>query len=429
MSQNIQEFLKTRGLSPDNYNFEADIDRFHAAMEEGLSKENADVDMLPTFVGVPDEIKPDCKVLVIDLGGTNLRVGWVAFDEERKAEILGVKKQKVPGTSCSVKKEAVFDLIAELSAEWVSECEFVGFCFSFPFEILDNGDSKVLFFGKELDVDGMVGCLLNENMRAAWSRIGVEVDAPITILNDTVSTLLMGKLRYPSRRVSSYIGFILGTGMNISYVEAHENITKKPNLTSGASQIINTECGDFSGFALSEIDEVYDKSSRNPGRYYAEKMVSGAYIGALTQITLGMLSEQGLCKTVEAEKISTKHVNDFMLDLPDVDNPLNIHCGKHPEDRKTLFEVIDVILERAAKVVAILLVGTVLKTPPLNSLEAPVVFSIDGSSYGGDYFYRERIEAYLFEELTRKRDIRFQIIRPENASLLGASVAAMGSLL
>jgi len=57
------------------------------------------------------------------------------------------------------------------------------------------------------------------------------------------------------------------------------------------------------------------------------------------------------------------------------------------------------------------------------------LLSIDGSSYGGDYFYRERIEAYLWHELTVKRDVRYQIIRPENASLLGASVAAMGSML
>jgi hexokinase len=427
MNQNLDDFLKSNGLNADLYNFENEVLQFQESMVDGLNQKSGVLEMLPTYVGIPDEIQPDTKVLVIDLGGTNLRVGLIGFDNECNSEILEFRKQKMPGVDHAVSKDEVFDAIAQMTIDLVNQTEYVGFCFSNPFEIIENGDARVLHFGKELKVEGMVGCLIVENLKQAWARKGFGKPVSVTVLNDTVSTLLMGKLLYPNRRVSGHVGFILGTGMNISYVEANKNIGKISGLKKDLYQIINTECGDYALFARSEFDEIMDATTRNKGRYLLEKMVSGAFLGRLVATIIDEAVKEGLISQGIEGKVSTKHVNDFVLDKRDGSNPLFDNCETFPELRPLYFQIINAVLERAAKLVSIQLVAIIRKSGVCDNYDAPILLSIDGSCYAGEYFYRERIEAYLWKYLTWKSGICFEIVRPENASLLGASVAALGS--
>ena len=427
MNQNLDDFLKSHGLDADLYDFENEVVQFQESMVDGLNQNGGIMEMLPTYVGIPDEILPNTKVLVIDLGGTNLRVGLVGFDDDANSEILEFRKQKMPGVEHAVDKNEVFDAIAQMTADLVPQTKYVGFCFSNPFEILENGDARVLHFGKELKVDGMVGCLIIENLKQAWSRAGFTGEVHVTVLNDTVSTLLMGKLLNPHRKVSGFVGFILGTGLNISYVEANSNIRKVKGLNPEFSQIINTECGDYSLFSRSEFDEIMDATTRNKGRYLMEKMVSGAFVGRLVATVINEAAKEGVIGEGVEGKVTTKHVNDFLIDKRDPSNPLMQKCEASPELRPSFFLVIDAVLERAAKLVAIQLVAVLRKSGIRDNYDAPILLSIDGSCYAGEYFYRERIEAYLWKYLTWKSGIRFEVIRPENASLLGASVAALGS--
>jgi hexokinase len=427
MNQALDTFLKDKGLDLGRYDFENEVKRFQATMDEGLAAEGGAIPMLPTYVGVPDAIEPNSDVLVIDLGGTNLRTGLIHFDEYCEATIGDLRKQKVPGVYGPACCDDVYDAIAELSHDWVEKVDYVGFCFSFPFSIEKDGDAKVLHFGKELQVDDMVDSMIVTCLRKAWERKGVTKQVKVTVLNDTVSTLLMGKLNFPTRPVSGHLGFILGTGMNISYVEKNENIKKNPELKAGASQIINTECGDYPHFARSRFDEIFDEQTKNTGHYFTEKMMSGAFIGKLTSVVIDEAFKAGVLKAAPERAINTLELNNFCLGVNDPENPLVAACQQHEGLREDLFQIIDVLLERAALMVAVLLVAVVTKTIDSAPVDKPVLLSIDGSSYGGDYFYRERIEHYLYDSLTKTHGVRYQIIRPENASLLGASMAALGS--
>lgn len=427
MNQKLTDFLKANGLSTDVYDFENEVLLFQESMTNGLNKKEGALEMLPTYVGVPSEILPDTKVLVIDLGGTNLRTGLIGFDKDGQSEILELRKRKMPGIEHVVDKDAVFDAIAEMTADLVNKTEFVGFCFSNPFEILECGDAKVLHFGKELKVEGMVGCLIIKNLKDAWVRRGIDHKVSVTVLNDTVTTLLMGKLLYPRRRVGGFAGFILGTGMNISYVEANKNIGKVKGLNPDLCQIINTECGDYALFARSEFDKILDASTRNEGRYFLEKMVSGAFVGRLVTVVIEEAVKAGIISEGVKERLTTKHVNDFVIDKRDGENPLFAKSDAIPALRAEYFQIIDVVLERAALLVSIQLVAILRKSGLTDNYDAPILLSIDGSSYAGEYFYRERIEAYLWKYLTWDHGVHFHVIRPENASLLGASVGALGS--
>ncbi|MEQ9823968.1 MAG: hypothetical protein ABQ298_06255 [Puniceicoccaceae bacterium] len=429
MNLNLNDFLKANGLDATRHDFDREVSRFQEAMDAGLQGKESSLRMLPTFVGVPEDIQPNHKVLAIDLGGTNLRAGLIGFDANAEASVLELRKRKMPGHDTRVGRDEVFDAIAELTVDWLDQTEQVGFCFSNAFEFQENGDAKVLHFGKELQVDGMVGSLLIENLRAAWVRKGSTREVKVVVLNDTVSTLLMGKLLYPRRKVSDFIGFILGTGMNISYLEANECITKLNNFVPGRKQVINTECGDYAGFEQSHFDKLLDATTTNQGHYLMEKTMSGAFVGRLVAVVINEAVKQGCVKSAVPERLSTKHVNDFLLGKGGSDNPLIANCEANAANFEDYFTIINEVLKRAAKFAAIALVATATRSGSRDNFSAPLLLSIDGSSYAGEYFYRERIEAYLWKHLRKKHGICFQIIRPENASLLGASVAALGSQL
>jgi len=429
MNQKLSEFLKSNGLDAGKYDFNEEVTRFQKAMDAGLAGNPSSLRMLPTYVGVPDEIQANNKILAIDLGGTNLRAGLIGFDDNAEASILEFRKRKMPGVEHKVGKDEVFDAIAELTADFIDSTDYVGFCFSNPFEFQDNGDAKILHFGKELKVEGMVGCMLIENLRAAWARKGVTKPVAVTVLNDTVSTLLMGKLMYPRRKVSGFVGFILGTGMNISYVEANANITKVKGLDVNLSQIMNTECGDYDGFEQCHFDKLLDATTTNQGHYHMEKTMSGAYVGRLVAVIINEAVKAGILKDPVPERLTTKDVNDFLIGKGGLENPLIALCDRNPENFEAFFHIMDEVLKRAAKFAAISTVAIATRNKAKAPFSSPMLLSIDGSSYAGEYFYRERIEAYLWKHLKKDHGISYQVIRPENASLLGASVAALGSQL
>jgi len=60
------------------------------------------------------------------------------------------------------------------------------------------------------------------------------------LLNDTVTTLLAGRMHQAGADFDTYIGFILGTGTNTSYIERNANITKVRGLDAAASQVVTS---------------------------------------------------------------------------------------------------------------------------------------------------------------------------------------------
>ena len=82
-------------------------------------------------------------------------------------------------------------------------------------------DGRLLKWTKEMKAPEVIGRFIGKGLLEALGRGGA--GKSVVLLNDTVATLLAGKAA-DKKRYGSYVGFILGTGTNIAYLEKNENI-------------------------------------------------------------------------------------------------------------------------------------------------------------------------------------------------------------
>ena len=66
----------------DNEQLKGIAHAFREKVEEGLNKNNAEIQCIPTFI-LPKATDVKGKALVLDLGGTNYRVAIVDFSTEK----------------------------------------------------------------------------------------------------------------------------------------------------------------------------------------------------------------------------------------------------------------------------------------------------------------------------------------------------------
>ena len=142
-------------------------------------------------------------------------------------------------------------------------------------------DGRLLHFTKEIKARGVDGrAHRGRALREALSPPG-PAPARIVLLNDTVATLLAGRNARAGRRFDDFIGLSAAPGLNAAYVEANALIRKIPRLDPAASQVVNTESGSFARGRSGPVDDAFDATTANPGKYRHEKTISGAYLGAL----------------------------------------------------------------------------------------------------------------------------------------------------
>src|SRR6056297_1942776 len=214
----------------------------------------------------------------------------------------------MPGSQGNIKRDEFFDTIVgymkEVLDSWSGETPpHIGVCFSYPTEITPEKDGKLLHFSKEINAHEVEGQLIGANLNQALSRYGYSLPAGMVQLNDTVATLLAGKSASAEHPYSAFIGFILGTGTNSAYVEQNKNIGKLPLKMASTMQIINMESGAFNLISGGSIDENFDQTTKRPGLYRFEKMISGAYLGTLGSRVLEEAIVEGLFTSNTAAKI------------------------------------------------------------------------------------------------------------------------------
>ena len=196
----------------------------------------------------------------------------------------------MPGIDGEISKKEFFHTIAAYVRPLVKEADRIGFCFSYPTEILPDKDGILLQFCKEVQAPEVVGQLIGKNLLETLGMNGEQ----IVLLNDTVATLLAGKSASPGKEFDSFIGCILGTGTNTCYIERNSNILKNSDIDCTKSQIINIESGNFGKAPRTDIDLEFDNTTNNPGSYTFEKMISGGYFGGLCFSTLELTSREGV---------------------------------------------------------------------------------------------------------------------------------------
>lgn len=427
----VKEFLEKTGMDFESIDIEKNCERFIEEMKNGLSGSGSSLRMIPTYISAGSRIPVNEKVIVLDAGGTNFRVSVVRFDDQRKAVIESFKKYPMPGTDGPVTKDEFFAKIVEYMAPVLNKSDKIGFCFSYATEPTADKDCKILELGKQISVEGLVGENLGGALKAALRRNGYDGDKTIIILNDSIATLLGGKALAEERRFDSYIGFILGTGTNSCYSERVENIgkLKKAGTFAGDSMIINIESGGYSGFPRGVIDEMVDRTTIDPGRDAFEKMVSGRYQGGLLLCALRCAAEDTLFsdgftkKITGIEELSSAEIDEFLY-FPYGGGRLAACCGIE-DDRIMLFHLIDNLIERAARLVLINLAAILRLTGTGKNPCCPACITAEGSTFYRSKLFQTKLQYYIRTCLNDGMDLNCELVKAENATLIGTAIAAL----
>ncbi len=430
----VEKFLQEVHMHPDTVNMENTVDHMLEEMALGLNGKPSSLKMLPTYIETDTDIPLEKPTVVLDAGGTNLRVALVTFKEGKKPVIDDYSKHPMPGSRDStVGREEFFDTLAALVEPLISGDSSIGFCFSYSTEIFPDRDGRLLHWSKEIKAPDVVGRMIGSDLKDALRNRGIQDVPDIVILNDTVATLLTGKLSNPTRPWGGYAGFILGTGTNTCYVESNSAIRKVPGLNPSGKQIINCETGNYAYPNRGEADLMLGRTTSDTNAYLLEKMLSGGYFGALATQSAKLAGSKGLFSTravhslTEIGMFSTKDADNYCHNPADTrDNAIARIMKTHANesDRQRLWFLFDALLERAAKLSAANIAASILKGPSGSGPLEASCLTIDGTTYYWYYRFQQRVESHLRPCLSNKNKY-YETVRVNDAPLIGAAVAAL----
>ncbi len=399
---------------------------FTEEMNFGLEGKKDSLRMIPTYIEADNDFLTDTPVLAIDAGGTNFRAAIVTITGSGETLIENPVSYRMPGLGTEVSSREFFATIAGYIRPLSDKVERIGFCFSYPTEILPDKDGRLLKFCKEVQAPEVEGQFIGKRLLETLGTPGKQ----IVLLNDTVATLLAGKSAISGRSYDSFIGFILGTGTNTCYIEKNRNILKNKLLNPRQSQIINIESGDFGRPPRTGLDILFDKTTADPGSYTFEKMFSGGYFGGLVLFVLKAAAREGVFEDHSAERITeiaeltSWDANSYVAEQATQENPLS-ESGLNLSDAESCKTIIDALTDRAAKLVAGSMSAVILKCGKGTTPEKPILITVEGTTFYKLINFRPRFEIYLNEYLTDGRKRYFEFTEVTQSSLIGAGLAAL----
>ena len=227
--KDCKRFLAEHKIRSNDIDIQQIVDLFTSDMSKGLQGKGSTLRMIPTYIEAENQFLTGVPVVAVDAGGTNFRAALVKFNVQGKLEISNLMNAKMPGLEGEISKTEFFETIADYVRPIAELSDRIGFCFSYPTEILPDKDGKLLQFCKEVQAPEVVGELIGKNL---LEYLGM-AEKQIVLLNDTVATLLAGKSASFGREYDSFIGYILGTGTNTCFIESNRNILKIKGSRSG----------------------------------------------------------------------------------------------------------------------------------------------------------------------------------------------------
>ena len=407
----LEYVLEAHDLCVKNINANEILNAFIKEMNLGLSKKNSSLAMLNSY------IKPSLNwanetVAVIDAGGTNLRIGLAKINSNGSIDLHNFTKIDMPGRQKEIEPDEFYDLVSEKLYDFKNDFSKIGFCFSYPTEIFPNKDGKLLYWTKEIKIPKMIGQFIGENLSKSLKRNNIN-SKKITILNDTVATLLSGYTIGIKKNISQYVGFILGTGTNSSCIIN--------------DYIYNIESGGFSNFPFSEADNELDSISNNSGAYRFEKAISGAYLGTLTLkfiqkiICNDFLSESASALISSSQYLETAYFSE-LYDNKINKNNIFYSSVFSQKDRDFIKLIFSKIIERAALLTAINIAATIIISN--KDINKKFLITADGSTLYKTPNLLKLIEKNLLN-LLEDKNISYEIIKVDDAPIMGAAIAAI----
>jgi hexokinase len=427
----IDKFITRNHLRPAAADIRVSCDAFVEEMTSGLDGRPSSLPMIATYIETSRDLPRGQRVISLDAGGTNMRVAGVSFDAAGIPVVDGLTRHRMPGVDAALSRDEFFQALAAAVRPHLRGNDRIGFCFSYPAEITPEKDGRLIQFTKEIKARDVDGQLVGAGLAGALSSGGSSA-ARIVLLNDTVATLLAGRNAVPGRRFDDFIGLVCGTGLNAAYVERNAHIRKIPGLDRAGSQVVNTESGSFARGCLGPVDDAFDRTMANPGKYRHEKTISGAYLGALCLFAVQSAARAGCFSSASARAVagvpalSTRELNDFLLFPDSAENPLGAACtGQPAEDARGLYVLCDSIVERAAAMVAVNLSAILLKTGKGRDPRYPVCITADGTTFWQLRTFHPRVESWMRTLLSGDRARAWEITSVTDAPLLGAAIAAL----
>jgi hexokinase len=424
-------FLNKYGMYSKSIDMESLTRDFMDVMNKGLAGKDGGLLMLPSYIQMDHDIEKNKPVIVLDAGGTNFRVATVLFDDNMKPVIEDYKQYAMPGSNGTLSKNEFYRTIVEYMAPVLDKSDKIGFCFSYATETLPNKDGAIVSFSKEICIREAEGTLIGESIKSFMAEMGYQHDIEMTVINDTVATLLSGISAFPDREFDTLIGLILGTGVNTAYIENQANITKLDSIrTYPGHMIINMESCEYEVPQRGIIDEQIDHKTLNPGKSIFEKMVSGKY--------LGTIAFELLKKAVEKEKIFSdsfhkgfkqldrllsEELDDFLYYPFGCNNIAGI-C-QTDNDRAIAYHIIENIFDRAARLIIINIAGILIKTGKGKDPCKPALIIVDGSAFHRSKLFRPMIEYYAQTYLNQQLGLYCEFHKVDNGNLIGAAVSGL----
>lgn len=421
MIKNLNIFFSDYGLNCDELDLNKEIQVFKQEMMDGYQKDSS-LKMIDTHINFQEKVTDDSTAIVIDAGGTNLRIALVEFKENNSAKTIYLKKFPMIGLEKEVTANEFFEKLFFYLEPILKKSNKIGFCFSFPTEITPERDGIVIEMNKGVKIAGIEGIRIGQRLKDEIKFRGFGINYDVTVINDTVSCLLGGMIIDPIKQYDSFIGFILGTGTNTAFVEPIKE-----------NRIINIESGGYDKISSNWLDKMLDKKTDNPTKQKFEKMISGAYLGTLASILLQKAGEdqyftytftQALSELAE---LTTEDISLFM-DYPYSNyNRIGklVNSEGSDDDRMVIFEIIDQLLLRSAKLVAINILGIMDYLDLGHSPVLPICISSEGSTF----FKFKRLNSKILDEInhysTEKRDYYCEFVEAKESTIFGTAIAAL----
>ncbi len=378
-------------------------------VEKGLEEEGREIACLPTYIH-PKTDHINGSAVVLDLGGTNYRVGTVSFKDNQPTihPEDGWKKDlsemKSPGFTQAELYRELSDPILEIKRD---EELPVGYCFSYPAESLPDGDARLLHWVKGVDIKEMVGQSVGKSLLDYLNKISEVKFSGIHVINDTVASLFAG---LTEKGYDAYIGLIVGTGNNMATFIDSEKIPKLKGKSNFTGMIpVNLESGNFYPPHLTPVDDTVDACSDSRGVHRFEKAVSGMYLGEILKTVFPFDEFE---EKFDAQKLTT------IISYPDL-------------HKKRYVRVARWIYVRSAKLVAASLVGLILVLLSKDENIKNIRLMAEGSLFWSENRHGKNYKQMVMENLKcllcefGHYDVKVNIGKIENANLIGTAIAAL----
>ena len=410
----------------DQIDLDKSLTEYIGEMEKGLVGKKSSLSMLPSYVRIKEIHAEERKVLVIDAGGTHLRVGLISFDETGACQVEQKREYRMPGAEKQIEKADFFDTLVEYIKPFLHATKTIVISFAYPTQITPDKDGKIIKMVKEIRINGIEGVMLGKELEKNLATSGFH-HYKVYVTNDTIATCLAGMIRFKNKNYDSYIGMVLGTGMNTCYIENVELI-KKEGISGKGLMIINVESGDYNKQPRGKFDIAFDQTTHNPGEHTMEKMISGGYFGSLLDSMVRWSEKDALFSQAfydaykKMDVISTAQFSQF--ENGDKSCALYHVCAKR-QDRIKLACLFKCMVIRAAKLVALQMAGASIKSGKGTSKNNPICITAEGSTFYKLKYLKDETEQYLKEWLEKQHGIYTHVVGEDNAVLKGSAYVAL----